>query len=281
MMNHNRSISRVWPGRVTPLVLPTPEDIGSYVAQIIVAGMLGAAAQGRPYVLGCPSGRSPGPVYRALAREVASRQIDLGALTIVMMDDYVEQDPASGEVTRVASGLPHSCVGFGRRDITGPLDAAAGPGRGVAPDALWSPDPGDPAAYDDRIRRAGGVDLFLLASGAGDGHVAFNPPGSSYDSRTRIVELPESTRLDNLVTFPTFGGLEEVPNHGVTVGIATIRELSRRVVMIAHGVDKAETVGRMARTQRYEATWPATILAECRDPLLVVDRQASGAGGVD
>jgi glucosamine-6-phosphate deaminase len=280
-MNPNRSVARVPPGRVAPLVLPTPQDIGSYVAQIIVAGMARAFAQGRTYVLGCPSGRSPSPVYRALAREVASRQIDLRALTLVMMDDYVEQDPASGEFTRVASGLPHSCVGFGLRDITGPLDAAAGPGHAVAPDALWSPDPGDPAAYDDRIRRAGGVDLFLLASGAGDGHVAFNPPGSSYDSRTRIVELPDSTRRDNLVTFPTFGGLEEVPNHGVTVGIATIRELSRRVVMIAHGVDKAVAVGRMARAQRYEASWPATILAECREPLFVVDRQAAGGAGIN
>jgi glucosamine-6-phosphate deaminase len=271
----NRSISRASPGRVTPLVLATPQEIGSYVAAMIRAGIHEATADGRPYVLGCPSGRSPSPVYHALAREVAAHELDLRALTIVMMDEYVEQDPDSGELRRVDSGLSHSCVGFGLRNIVGPLDAAAGAGRGVAADGLWSPDPADPAAYDEKIRRAGGVDLFLLASGASDGHVAFNPPGSSYDSRTRIVELADSTRRDNLSTFPTFGALEDVPRVGVTVGIETIRESSRRVVMIAHGADKAEAVRKMARAQRYEASWPATILAECREPSFVVDRQAA------
>jgi glucosamine-6-phosphate deaminase len=265
---------------VTPLVLATPQEVGSHVATIIAAGVQSATEQGRPYLLGCPSGRSPSPVFAALAREVASRHLDLRALTIVMMDDYLQRDPASGILTRVDSGLPHSCVGFGRRDIIGPLDAAAGSGRGVAADGLWSPDPGDPAAYDDRIRQAGGVDLFLLASGASDGHIAFNPPGSPPESRTRVVELPESTRRDNLVTFPTFGGLQDVPRWGVTVGIATIRDLSRRVVMVAHGADKTEAVRRMARAPQYDPSWPATILADCREPAFVVDRQAASQAGL-
>ena len=85
----------------------------------------------------------------------------------------------------------------------------------IPADRLWLPDPADPDAYDERIAAAGGIDLFLLASGAGDGHVAFNPPGTEAAARTRVVALPDSTRRDNLATFPTFGGeLDAVPRTG-------------------------------------------------------------------
>ena len=80
------------------------------------------------------------------------------------------------------------------------------------------PDPADPEEYDKRIADVGGIDLFLLASGTSDGHVAFNPAGTPVGTRTRVVGLTEQTRRDNLTTFPTFGGLDEVPLYGVTVG---------------------------------------------------------------
>src|SRR5215469_17575484 len=53
------------------------------------------------------------------------------------------------------------------------------PGRGIAPDRIWFPDPKSPSDYDGRIENAGGIDFFILASGASDGHVAFNPQGSA------------------------------------------------------------------------------------------------------
>ena len=136
-----------------------------------------------------------------------------------MMDDYLVPEPTACSCTS-GRDAPHSCIRFGREEIVRPLDEAAGPGRGVRAEHLWFPDPADPAAYDGRIRDLGGVDLFLLASGASDGHIAFNPAGAERTSRTRVVELPDSTRRDNLGTFPSFGGdLARVPHHGVTVGI--------------------------------------------------------------
>ena len=122
------------------------------------------------------------------------------------------------------------------------------------------------------------MDLFLLASGAGDGHVAFNPPGTEAAARTRVVALPDSTRRDNLATFPTFGGeLDAVPRYGVTVGVATIRERSAEVVMAVHGADKTVAARWLSTATAYDPDWPATVWVECRNPHLYLDRAAASS----
>ncbi|MFE2847768.1 6-phosphogluconolactonase [Streptomyces scopuliridis] len=265
---------------MSPIVFPDPEVLGRKVAAEIAVEVEEAARAGRTYVLGCPGGRSAASTYRALADEVAVRGLDLGNVVIVMMDEYVEPAPSGfreGEYRAIDSELPHSCLRFGRVEIVGRLNAAAGPGRGITAERLWAPDPADPGAYDRQIAELGGIDLFLLASGAGDGHIAFNPAGSAADSRTRVVTLGEQTRTDNLATFPTFGGLEDVPRHGVTVGIGTIRTQSKRVVMVAHGSDKGKAVRRLAQAEGYEADWPATVFADCAHPSLYLDQAAVAA----
>lgn len=244
--------------RVSPIVFPDPETLGRKLAAEIAVEIEDAARAGRPFTLGCPGGRSAASTYRALADEVAARRLDLGHVVIVMMDEYVEATPLGShgwEYHPIDPGLPHSCLRFGREEIVGRMNAAAGPGRGITPERLWGPDPADPEAYDRQIAELGGIDLFLLASGAGDGHIAFNPAGSPADSWTRVVPLGEQTRTDNLATFPTFGGLDDVPRYGVTVGIGTIRTQSKRVVMVAHGSDKGKAAARLARAEGYEADW--------------------------
>ncbi|MGH3375206.1 MAG: 6-phosphogluconolactonase [Actinoallomurus sp.] len=261
--------------RVPPTVFPDPEVLGRTLAAEIATEIEDAARDGRPYVLGCPGGRSAHSTYSALAGEVTARGLDLGHVVIVMMDEYVVCDGGTGLFRRIAPDLPHSCVRFGRTQLVEPLNAAAGSGRGITADRFWVPDPVDPEEYDRRIAAAGGVDLFILASGASDGHVAFNPTGTDADARTRVVGLAERTRRDNLVTFPTFGGLDEVPAHGVTVGVATIRDHSKRVVMVVHGTDKAEAVRRLTAAEGYEPDWPATVLSDCARPRLFAD-EATG-----
>jgi glucosamine-6-phosphate deaminase len=262
--------------RVQPTVFDGPAELGRGLAALIADRIEEAAAAGRPFLLGCPSGRSPRSAYQALAREVAARGLDISGLVIVMMDEYVERDEAAGVMRRVDPAAGHSCLRFGRAEIEAPLNAAAGLRRGIRPGSLWVPDPAAPEAYDEMIGRHGGIDLFILASGAGDGHVAFNPPGSARDSVTRVVRLAEQTRRDNLSSFPSFGGeIGRVPRYGVTVGVATIAEHSRQAVMVAHGESKARTVCLVAGADRYQPEWPATILAECARPLLLVDRAAA------
>lgn len=267
--------------RVEPTVFAGPEAVGRALAALI-ADALAASPPGQPFLLGCPSGRSPRSTYLALADEVAARDLDLGNLVIVMMDEYVEPDGTDRDGTRamrrVRPSAPHSCAGFGQREIADRLNASAGPGRRILPGHLWVPDPADPAAYDRKIADNGGIDLFILASGASDGHVAFNPPGTDRDSGTRVVRLAEQTRRDNLQTFPSFGrDIDRVPRYGVTVGVGTIRQHSKQVVMVAHGHFKAQTVRRVANADRYQPDWPATMLADCARPSLYVDKAAATA----
>ena len=261
--------------RVTPTVFPDPESLGAALASRIADGIGAAAAARRPYLLGCPGGRSVLSTYHALAGEVRSRGLHLGHLVVVMMDEYVEPGP-DGTFRPIDPSSAHSCVRFGTVEIVRRLNEAAAPGAGITPDRFLVPGTDNPGAFDRRIAELGGIDLFLLASGAGDGHVAFNPPGTGRDARTRVVALSEQTRRDNLVTFPSFRGrLEDVPRHGVTVGTGTIREQSRSVVLVAHGAQKAEAVRRLAAAGNYEPDWPATVLSECADPQLFVDLAAT------
>lgn len=252
--------------RVRPEIHPSPDALGRAAAGDIADGIAAAGRDGRRYLLGCPAGRSPLPVFRALAHEVRGRRLDLSHVVLVLMDDYV-----TGACQRVPAHLPYSCEGFARRHLAAPLAAAT---RSPEPE-LWLPDPADPAAYDRAIAAHGGIDLFVLASGASDGHVAFNPPGSARDSVTRVVELTETTRRDNLATFPEFPGLDAVPTHGVSVGVGTIAELSKSAVMVVHGRDKTVAYQRLSAATDYEPDWPATILAACKQPRLLADRAAA------
>ena len=188
-------------------------------------------------------------MYAALAR----LKVDLRHVTLVMMDEYFVASPAN---------YPWSCQTFVRQQ----MNFGAG--------EIWFPDPGDPPAYDRRIADAGGIDLFLLASGATDGHVAFNSTGSPRESRTRIVPLSEETRRDNLQTSPSFGSLENVPRHGVTVGIATIAE-AREAIMALTGSSKRLTLQRILAASTYDPAWPATVIHECAGREIVADAAAA------
>jgi len=253
----------------TPTVFPDADSLGLALAGEIVTGIEEARTAGRRYLLGCPGGRSPRTTYAALAHLVAERGMDLSHLVIVMMDDYVERE--GDTFRRVDPALHCSVEGFALREIVGPLERAARPAGGIPLEHLWLPDPLDPSAYDRRLAEAGGVDLFILASGDSDGHIAFNPPGSARDSRTRIIELADSTRQDNLGTFPEFGSLDAVPRYGISVGVATIVDVSHRAVLVAPGPSKVEAVRRIAAASDYNPQWPATLLASCRDHSLYAD----------
>jgi glucosamine-6-phosphate deaminase len=258
--------------RVSPEIFDSPSEIGEAAAAVIADRIEASASAGTSFVLGCPSGRSALTTYEQLAREVSEREIGLEHVIIALMDEYLVE---TGDGLRpIAADEPHSCVGFGLREIVAPLSAAAPAGRGIPVEQFWHPDSENPADYDARLAEAGGVDVFILASGASDGHVALNPVGSSVSSETRVVELGETTRRDNLSTFPTLVTLERVPRFGVTVGVGTIRNLSKSVIMLAHGADKREAVRRLESSERYDPQWPATILSECAEPRFFIDSSA-------
>lgn len=253
----------------TPVeVVPDEAAAGALVADLVVEL---AAGQVGPVVLGCPSGRTPRTTYAALGARIGSGALDAARLRLVMMDEYVEA-AADGSWRWIDPALPHSCRRFADREILPLLP-------GVGPDQVAFPDPAAPEGHEDLIAELGGIDLFLLASGASDGHVAFNPPGSALDGPTRVVELAEATRFDNLSTFPTFGDLDEVPTHGVSVGLGTIAA-AKAAVLLLLGAHKAEAVRRCA-AGAVDPTWPASIVHATARPLVVVDRAAWDAAGLD
>ena len=252
----------------------TPASIGGQLAGRIVAGIRAANEAGRAYVLGCPGGRSAMPVYEALAAKLAAEALDCSLLTIAMMDEYLLVGP-DGTLSPPPASAHYSCRGFGEREILGRINAGLPKVSRIRPENFWMPDPAAPADYDQRLADVGGIDLFLLASGAGDGHIAFNPPGSSRDSRSRVVKLAEQTRRDNLATFPDFKSLDEVPTHGVTVGIASIATLSKAAAMIVWGEGKRTAYRRISGIRFYDPSWPATIVVECPQAELHADRAAA------
>lgn len=253
----------------------SPAAIGAELAPGIIEGIVEASAAGRAYVLGCPGGRSPMPVYEALGERLAAAPVDCSRLVIAMMDEYLLGD-ALGTLTPPPASAHYSCRGFGEREILGRINAGLPEAWQVRAENFWMPDPGAPEDYDRKLAEAGGIDLFLLASGAGDGHIAFNPPGSARNSRSRIVKLAEQTRRDNLATFPDFGSIDDVPGYGITIGIASIADLSKSVAMIVWGKGKQTAYRHLAAASAYDPAWPATILAECRDAELHADRDAAG-----
>jgi glucosamine-6-phosphate deaminase len=234
--------------------------MGEELAQRILGKIEGARIAGKRFLLGCPTGRTPRPVYRAMARRLAEKPQNISHLVLVMMDEYL----VGGEdrLENAPDDELWSCHHFMRVEIAGPLNQGLGPADRLREDSIWFPDPANPKAYDDNIENTGGIDFFILASGASDGHVAFNPPGSARDSRTRIIQLSEETRRDNLQTFPVFGVLAEVPSYGISVGIATIAS-AKEAVMIVWGGGKRLTLSRMLSADRYELDWPATVIHEC------------------
>lgn len=246
-----------------PIIVTSQAELGEVVAARIADAM--EAARGRQFLLGCPTGRTPAPVFEPLAGELARRGLDPRSLTIVLMDEYL-----TGDLDLVDPAEEYSCVGYAQRYITEPIRQACGAGP-----AIWHADPSDPDAYDARIAAAGGVDVFLLASGVSDGHVAFNQPGSGRESITRIIELGEKTRQDNVHTWPSMTSIDEVPRHGIGVGIATIADQSRAAIMMLTGADKRDAFDRITRATGYEPDWPATIVKEIADHLIVADQAAS------
>jgi len=254
-----------------PVILPDADAVGSAVAELVLDRL--ARTPTGPFILGCPGGRTCMPTYRALAAH-AEKGVDLSRVVIAMMDDYVVPGD-DGEYRRIDPELSYSCLGFARRDILAPITEAALRAGTTPPTEIWMPDPADPARYDADIEGAGGFDLFLLASGDSDGHIAFNPPGSDRHSGTRITPLAEATREDNMATFPELTRRDMVPAHGVTVGIATIAERSREVVMILTGANKRRAFSRIVAADGYEADWPATIVAECTPRTVFADRAAA------
>ena len=253
-------------------VFDSPAAIGEHLAEELLGRIERVRAAGEHFLIGCPTGRTPRPLYDSLARKIAAARQDMSHVILVMMDEYVTE--SGGAFQAAPSDASWSCNHFAQAEMVERWNGGLPGEKRIEQENVRFPDPQDPSAYDDKISDAGGIDFFILASGASDGHVGFNPPGSPRQSRTRIIELPESTRKDNLQTFPAFGSLASVPTHGISVGIATIAA-TKEAAMLLWGKGKARSLARIVATSHYDPAWPATVIHECPQARILSDADAA------
>jgi glucosamine-6-phosphate deaminase len=249
----------------------TPDILGERLASFIHAAITEAALSGKNFVLGCPGGRSLLTTYRALGELVGEGQTDLANLVIVMMDEYL----TAGEtgMAYCPQDAHYSCRRFAECEIVETLNRRLPDRLRLPHKNVLFPNPEDPAAYDQQLAQMGGIDIFLIASGASDGHVAFNSPGSDMTSATRVVRLAEMTRCDNMNTFPAFASLDEVPEYGISIGLGTIISMSRQVVLVIHGSEKSYATQKLLHFAHATSEWPATVIFACRNAKILVDRE--------
>jgi glucosamine-6-phosphate deaminase len=180
----------------------------------------------RPFVLGLPTGSSPLGIYRELAALHRQGEVSFAQVVTFNMDEYVglsEDHPQSYH--RFMWDNFFSALDIDRKNVH-ILD-------GMAADLA-----GECARYEESIAAQGGIELFLGGMGA-DGHIAFNEPGSSLHSRTRVKTLTTDTRMANARFFGGNPGM--VPSTALTVGVGTIMD-AREVLIMVSGYNKARAL---------------------------------------
>jgi len=232
-------------------------DAGEIAA--LASDAIGALLHRKPTaVLGLATGSSPLAIYDELATRCEAGDVTFAHAQGFTLDEYVGLPADHPERYRtVIDDVFVSRVDFG-------------PDAVQSPDGLAADIPAACAAYEAAIRNAGGVDLQILGIGT-DGHIAFNEPGSSLASRTRIKTLTRQTRIDNARFFGD--DVDAVPTHCLTQGLATIME-ARHVVLVATGRGKAEAVHQLVEGA-VSAMWPATILQHHPHVTVLLDDAAA------
>ena len=245
--------------RVPAVALPTAADAARFVAAEIATLIRARNADGRPTVLGLATGSTPVSLYRELIRLHRIDGLDFSRVVTFNLDEYFPMTRADGQ----------SYHRFMREML---FDHVNIPAENIhIPDGELPADQVDEfcADYERKIKAAGGIDVQILGIGR-TGHIGFNEPGSPRTSRTRMVTLDGITRRDAAAGF---FGEEFVPSLALTMGVATILD-ARRVVLMAFGEHKAGVVARAVEQPPTEAV-TASFLQEHPNALVVLDAAAA------
>ncbi|MGF1610681.1 MAG: glucosamine-6-phosphate deaminase [Kiloniellales bacterium] len=223
------------------------------------AELLIAAVRAKPdLVLGLPTGSTVLALYRRLVRAGRAGRISFRRVACANLDEYLGLGPEH----------PQSYAHTLRETLFRHLDADPARIHSLQGGAA---DPAREATrYERLIESLGGFDLLLLGLGV-NGHIAFNEPGSASGSRTRVVELAPATLRANSRYFADAG---EQPTRAITIGIGTILE-ARRIVVLATGKTKAAAVKAMLSGAPV-SDCPAAALADHPDVQLMLDCAAAG-----
>lgn len=170
--------------------------------------------KGNQVNLGLPTGGTPIGMYKELVND---SHLDWWNVTTFNLDEYEGIDP----------NHPESYENFMNRNLFDHID--------IDRFNVWFPSL--EKVYDDVIDNMGGLDLTILGIGT-NGHIAFNEPGSPFDSKTRLVDLDKQTIEDNA---RFFNSIDEVPTQAITMGLDTIMK-SKEILLIAQGKKKLDII---------------------------------------
>ncbi|MDA1008635.1 MAG: glucosamine-6-phosphate deaminase [Planctomycetota bacterium] len=245
--------------RIAVTVCDHASQINRAVAGEIAALIRARAAESRRCVIGLATGATPVGIYEELVRLHREEGLSFSNVTVFNLDQYfpMQRDQLQSYDRFMREHLfDHVDIDFNHVHIPdGSLRAEDVPAFCLG--------------YEQAIRDAGGIELQLLGVGR-SGHIGFNEPGSSRQSRTRLITLDAVTRRDAASDF--FGG-EYVPLRAVTMGVGTILE-SRRILLVAFGEGKAQIVRRMVE-EPPDVHVPATFLQDHPDVHVYLDKAAA------
>jgi glucosamine-6-phosphate deaminase len=242
------------------VIFEQPKLAAERVAQEIAQLVRDREADGLKVVLGLATGSTPIFVYQELARLHRDEGLSFRNVVTFNLDEYYPISPEHAQ----------SYHRFMREHLFDHVD--------IPENQIHIPDGaiprGDVVAacerYEKQIAEAGGIDLQILGIGR-TGHIGFNEPGSSRRSATRLIHLDRLTRLDAIRDFQSE---ELVPRTALTMGVKTILQ-ARRVVIMAFGEHKASIVARAVEGE-VTAEVTATYLQDHEDCLMVLDQAAAG-----
>ncbi|PTY02657.1 glucosamine-6-phosphate deaminase [Verrucomicrobia bacterium LW23] len=237
----------------------TAAEASISLAREIASLIRNRAAEGKRLVLGLATGSTPVPVYRELIRMHREEGLSFANVFTFNLDEYYG----------IAREHPESYWSFMHQQLFNHIDLPA--------EQLHIPNGTLPRAevfaachaYEERIAELGGLDLQVLGIGR-TGHIGFNEPGSGRNSRTRLVTLDALTRRDAERDFP---GEDKVPRHAITMGVGTIMQ-ARRIVMLAWGEAKARVVAQAVEGEPRESL-PASFLQHHPNVTVMLDSAAA------
>jgi len=223
----------------------------------LAAEMIAKVVRSKPNaVLGLATGSTPVGTYKELIKMHKEEKLDFSQITTFNLDEYVGLQPTHNQSYRYFMNENlFNHINVDKKKTFVP--------DGMAKDILafckW---------YEDQILKAGGVDVQLLGIG-GNGHIAFNEPGSSLGSRTRVKTLDEKTIKDNARFFKS---LNEVPRYAITMGIGTIMD-ARMLILLANKENKADAIAKTVEGP-ITAMVPASIVQMHPKAVIIVDKPA-------
>ncbi len=212
----------------------------------------------KPFVLGLPTGSSPLGTYQELIQLYKQGKVSFENVITFNMDEYVglpEDHPESYHYFMWHNFFSHIDIKKENVHIL----------NGNAEDLEK-----ECADYEKKIQEVGGIDLFLGGMGP-DGHIAFNEPGSSLTSRTRIKTLTYDTRVANSRFFGN--DVNKVPKTALTVGVGTVMD-SREVVILVSGYSKARALQKVVE-DGVNHMWTVSMLQLHRKAMIVCDDEST------